>query len=158
MAQTNERILQDKIAGTSALDLGGQATVNKMFDIGYSVTLAASIASGTVAATHLWSNPFDFPVLMTSVEVNPGAAVAFDATNFAVLAITVDDGAATTAVAAGSFMTNAVNWASKIDLAATLNLANCVVAAGANVFYTLTKNGAGVVTPSTALKARFRRL
>jgi hypothetical protein len=157
MTQTNREIFQDRIAGTTANDIGGAATVAGMFDGQWIERIATTAANGSIAATKFWSNPLPFPVVAT-FWLNCDSAVAFNATNYATHTISVDDGADTSPVTAATFLTNAVNYAADIDVtASTSNTANCVVAAGANVFYAVTQAAAGVSLPVRVLKMKFHR-
>lgn len=157
MAQTNREVVIDKLAGTVANDLGGRATVDGLFTVGHTERITNTAANGAIAVTKFWSNPHPFPVVAT-FYLNCDAAVVGNATNFASHLITIDDGANTAPVAAASFTTAATNYAADIDaVATTSNTANCVVAAGANVFYEVTQAAAGVALPVRVLKMRARR-
>lgn len=157
MAQTNREIAKDKLAGTLAGDLGGIATINHLTDVSWCERITNTAANGAISVTKFWSNPFDFPVVV-DLRLNCDAAVAFNATNYASHIISVDDGANTAPVVAMTFTTSTVNYAADIDATATTsNAANCVVAAGANVFYEVTQTAAGVALPVRMLKMKIRK-
>jgi hypothetical protein len=157
MTQTNREILKDRIAGTLANDIGGAATVEGMFTIGHVERITNTAANGAISIAKFWSNPHPFPVVGV-FYLNCDAAVAFNATNFANHIISVDDGANTAPVVGATFTTSTVNYAADIDATPTTsNTANCVIAAGANVFYEVTQNAAGVALPVRMLKMRAYR-
>jgi hypothetical protein len=157
MAQTNREVFVDRLAGTTANDIGGKATVDGMFTVGHVERITNTAANGAIAVTKFWSNPHPFPVVAT-FYLNCDAAVAFNATNYASHLITIDDGANGSPVAAATFTTSTVNYAADTDATATTtNTAICVVAAGANVFYEVTQTAAGVALPVRMLKMRARR-
>lgn len=157
MTQTNREVFKDRLAGTHGNDIGGSATVEGMFSIGQTERITNTLANASISATKFWSNPHPFPVVAT-FYLNNDAAVAANATNFASHNITIDDGADGSPVAAASFSTATTNYAADIDATATTsNTANCVIAAGANVFYAVVMNGTGVALPVRTLKMRALR-
>lgn len=158
MTQTNRQIAQDRFAGTVCNDIGGIDTVHQLFDGQWQERITNTAANATIAATKFWSNPFDFSVVCT-FELNCDAAVAANATNYATHTITVDNGADGSPVTGATFTTAATNYAADIDVASlTSNTSNCVVVAGANVFYAVSQAAAGVALPVRTLKMRFTRL
>lgn len=158
MAQTNREIFQDRIAGTTANDIGGADTVYGMYDFPYIYNITNTAANGSVSTTKIWSNPFPYPVVISSLRLNCDAAVAFNATNYATHTVSVDDAADGSPVTAATFVSNTVNYAADIDASpATHVLANSVVAAGANVFIAVSQAAAGVALPVRTLKLKFRR-
>lgn len=117
-------------------------------------------ASTNTSNTKLWSNPFDYPMRIESVEGNYDAAVTVDGTNYAQEFLYVDDGAAGTPAQAAvrSTINTSTNIAAGIDAAFTLTKANATIAPGANVFRRVLKSGSGVVLPIHMLKMRLRRV
>jgi hypothetical protein len=157
MTVTNRDLAKEKLAGTVGNDIGGLGTINHLTDVAWCERITNTAANGAVALTKFWSNPFNFPVVV-DLRLNCDAAVAFNATNYANHIISVDDGANTAPVVALTFTTSAVNYAADIDATATTsNTANCVVAAGANVFYEVTQTAAGVALPVRTLKMKIRK-
>jgi hypothetical protein len=157
MTQTNREIFQDRLAGTTANDIGGNDTVRDLFSGAWCERITNTAANGAVAVTKFWSNPHAFPVVAV-FRLNCDAAVAFNATNYANHLLTVDDGANGTPVAAATFSSNTVNYAADIDASpASFSEVNSVVPAGGNVFYEVTQTAAGVALPVRTLKMKYFR-
>ncbi len=156
--------LQQKIAGTSALDLGGAAGANKLFDFDKSFALAADGAANTaIAATKFWTNPFPFSVLVVGLVVSADAAVAADggSGNYGTEIVLADNGAGGAAAVAASYSTQTAAQgalAQNIGKAGVLTPANCVVPPGGNLWYQQTKTGTGVQFPLRTLAVQLRRL
>jgi len=155
--------LQQKVAGTSALDLGGAAGAAKLYDFPpQCVPLAADGAAGTViAATKFWTNPFDFSVLVVGLHVSADAGVAADPANYGTELILADNGAGGAAATAASYSTQTAAQGAlvaNIGKAGVLTQANCVVPPGGNLWYQQTKAGTGVQLPLRTLGVRLRRL
>lgn len=164
---SDQRTLLDRVAGTWGIEEGGGfpgEALRQLFDLPLVWVLAQdAAASTTIAATKIWSNPYSYPVEIMLFEVNPSAAVTGDTTNHGTLTITVDDGANGAPATAAEITSDTDapgegSWSADIDETGRLTKANCVVAAGANVFYTQTKGGTGVQFPERAVKLRLRRV
>jgi hypothetical protein len=155
--------LQQKVAGTAALDERGPAGAAMLFDFPpQCLPLAADGAAGTtIAATKFWTNPFDFAVLVVGLTVSADAAVAADANNYGTEIILADNGAGAAAVQAATYSTQTaaqgalVQNVGKAGVVATTNIA---VPAGGNLWYQQTKTGTGVQFPLRTLGVRLRRL
>lgn len=156
------KTLIDRLSGTLGIEDDGGfpgEPLRQMFDISVMVPSLAGDgdAASTLANTKFWSNSFSYPVQIVAASVNADAAVTGDANDHATISLLVDDGAAGTPVAAASVTSDDNDWAAHIDEAMTLVPANCVVAAGANVFYAQAKGGSGVDLPVRTIKMRLRR-
>lgn len=161
---TNITTLKQKLAGTSAGDYGGMATVDQAFDFDKEFTKAAddSLAADTTADTRAWTNPYDFSVELVSALYTAAGTITAHDTNYAQLKIGVDDGAA-------GAVGNALIWETKItggtgNVAAKVaktntgrTAANCTVAPGASVYFSIAKQGSGVIVRAGAITLRLRR-
>lgn len=115
-------------------------------------------ATTNLANTKIWSSPIDFDLRAVKVEINPGAAITVDATNFAVYDLLADDGAGgTPAVFATLNTAGGTNLAAGVDRELVLTPGNALVKAGANIYRRVVKNGAGgLQVPAHAIKFRLR--
>jgi hypothetical protein len=160
---SDHNTLLNRLRGTLGIEEAA-AAFEQLFEIPVVLTLAADGAAGTtIAATKWWSNPFDYPVQIVSFEVNPDASVTGDATNIGTITLTVDDGANGAPATAAEITTDTDapgegSWSADVDETGRLTAANCIVNAGANIFYAQTKGGTGVQLPARALKLRLRRI
>ncbi len=155
----------EKIANRLAGAFGQEEAIEafrQFFDVGVTVAVAADAAANTnTSATKIWSNPFDYPVEVKSIDVNTDSAVTAHASNYVDITITRDDGAGTAPVTCATLTTDAdsaTNIAANVDKAFTLTAANCTIAAGANIFRTYAKAGSGVQLPAHTVKLRLRRV
>lgn len=163
---SDQKTLLDRLAGTLGIEEGGGfpgEAMRQLFDIDKTERLVADgDAASTLANTKFWSNPHSYPVQLLRFAVNVDSNVAGHATNIGTVEIYTDDGAGGTPVLAASVNTTLTtgggNWVAGVDEVATLTAANCVVAAGANIFYKQTKGASGVAFPIRTFKARFRRV
>jgi hypothetical protein len=153
----NTKVILNRFAGTVGIEQTVE-DLQQLFDVPCVQPIAADAAASTnTANAKLWSNPFDYPVVLVSAKVNPSSIVTTNATDYATYTLYRDDGANTAQVACAAVASNAASWAEDIAQAFTLTPANCVVAAGANVFRTVLKSGNGVQLPIHTLALRFRR-
>jgi hypothetical protein len=150
----------------TALFSGDQAPpiVHQAFDIvvQFSKTAADGAAATNTADTVIFTNPFDFNLVVADARiVTLGAGVTADNTNFATLTIKTDNGAGgATAIAltAATTVTDLGTLASNVSKRFTAKTgANVIVAAGANVFLNITKSGAGVVVPISNIIVRLQK-
>ncbi len=154
---SNTKVLLNRLGGAF-----GQEELTEdfqqLFDVPHVLAVAADAAASTnTANTKMWSNPFDYPLVLVSAKVNPASIVTTNATDYATYTLYRDDGANTAAVACAAVASNAASWAEDIAQAFTLTAGNCVIAAGANVFRNILKAGNGVQLPVHTLQLRFRR-
>ena len=164
---SDQKTLLDRLAGTLGIEEGGGfpgEAMRQLYDLDKTERLVADgDAASTLANTKFWSNPYSYPVQLVRFAVNVDANVAGHATTIGTVEIYTDDGAGGTPVLAASVTTDTDapgggNWVAGVDEVAALTPANCVVAAGANVFYKQTKGSTGVAMPVRTFKARFRRI
>lgn len=155
--------LQQKAGGTSALDLGGVAGANKLYDFDKQVSLAADGAAATaIAATKLWTNPFPFSVLVVGMTVSADAAVAADPANYGTEIFLTDNGAGGAAGIAAQYATLSTAQgalAQNVGKAGVLTpTTGGVIPPGGNLWYQQTKTGTGVQFPVRTLSCQLRRL
>ncbi len=164
MADTNLTALKKRRAGTQAQDIGGIDTVNQETDFDKEFAKAAddSMAADATTDTQVWTNPFDFPVEIVSGTYTATNTITAHDTNYAQLKIGTDDGAA------GS-ISNALIWETKItagtgNVAAKIpeaqtgrTAAACTIAAGASMYFSIAKQGSGVVVRAGKINVRLRR-
>lgn len=157
--------MKARLAGTVALEEGGEGAVDDLLD--FTATwqkAAADAAAGDATADFVvWVNPFTFPVKVMAGRYTPnsGAIVAND-TNNATINIKTDDGAA-----AGPAPAVVLNYQSTIanggvlqnDSKAFLNwTANAaVVPPGGGVWVGIAKTGTGVIVPAGVITLRLRK-
>jgi hypothetical protein len=154
--------IQDRLAGTIALDEGGQDGVYKLFDfvVPYAKTAADGMASTATTDTLFWSNPFDFSVKVASATLIQTTGVTASDTNYATVQIKTDNGAGgATAVAAAisTTTTDSGNITANIKKNLTVTAANATVVSGGNLYFAITKTGAGVVVNAGFVHVRVRR-
>lgn len=146
----------------SGLAPEGEGTVDQLTDVPVNHSLAADGAANTaISATKIFCNPFDFTLRIARAVVSPDAAVAEDATNNAVITLSVDDGAngaPETAATVDSDVGSGGNWAADTAKEFTLSAGGVLIAPGANLFLAQTKGGTGVQLPARTVALRLRRV
>jgi hypothetical protein len=152
-----------KLAGTVALDEGGEATINGLTDIvfTYVKSTADSMATDATAAVLAFVNPFDFALKVVSAKLVSAAALTAHDTNNAVISFRTDDGADSTPAIAVSWTTSTTgtgNWVADIPESGTVTAANANLAAGACLHFGITKGSSGVIVPVTYFSVRLRKV
>jgi hypothetical protein len=154
--------VQKKLAGDLALDEGGIDVIQKLFST--VATYKKAAVDTTLLETYslkVWSNPYSTPVRIARAVYNPDATLTANTSNYATITLDVDDGANGTPVAAKTLTTSTVAgggtgnfvadtqvlWPASGDTASALT-----VAAGANIFLTVAKAGAGILVPAGVLE------
>jgi hypothetical protein len=156
--------LKARLGGTVGNDEGAENVINQLTDLIVQASKAADDggAANATADTLLWTNPFDFSVVMVSARYTPTTgAITGDNTNNAVITLKSNDGAGgstavglsiTTDVATGNFSTNQ----SKAFTSQTP--AGAVIPAGGGLWLNIAKGGSGVVVRAGLLNVRLRRV
>lgn len=164
MADTNLTQLKKRRAGTQANDIGGTDTINQETDFYYVHRKAAadSMAADATTSTKIWTNPFDFPVEVVSAKANGDAGLTAHDTNYAQIKIETDDGANSAPATALQWDTTLTGgtgtWSTDVSKdVTTRTAANATVAAGANLWFAIAKQGSGVVVPASSYSIRLRR-
>lgn len=153
-----------KFAGDQCLDEGGDATATQMFDETetYFKTAADGAAATATTDQWMWTNNTGGVCSVISAIFWPSASVTADNTNFATLQIKVDNGiggASAVALSMTTAITDSGNLTALATKALTLRTgANATIAAGATVYFAITKSGAGVVIPISAVTVRIRKV
>lgn len=138
--------------------------VDQITDIPVHKDIAADGAANTaIAQTNLWTNPFQFNVLVVRAIVScSAAAVVPDAANYGTMTLQRDDGLNGAPVTVGSVTsqtgaTNPIGTTADVATDFTLTLGNCVIPPGGNLMLVQTKTGTGVQFPARVVTARLRR-
>lgn len=151
---------------TTALFSGDQPppVVRQAFDfwVDFDKTAADGAAATTTADTYIWTNPFDFNVVVADARmITLGAGLTADNTNFATVSIKTDNGAGgATAVALSitTAITDSGNFTSNVSKRFTAKTgANAILAPGANLFFNIAKAAAGVVVPISSYSIRLQK-
>lgn len=126
---------------------------------------ADSMASDTTALTYAWTNPYPFPVWLQDVIIRPAATLTAHDTNNASILLLTDNAADGTPATAATFLTATTaasgtgNWATDIAVRpSSYTAAQRSIAAGANLFWQITKASSGVVVPIMQIIAVVRKL
>ncbi len=112
-----------------------------MFDLPFVVKNAAASANANITIHRIYTNPFGFYLRITSLKWSPDANVAADATNYVTQLFSKDDGAGSAKTNAATLNTSNVAYVGNIAYAATLNATNCLLAPGASLYRTVTREG-----------------
>lgn len=112
-----------------------------MFDVGFVQKNAAASANANITIHRIYTNPFDFYLRITSIKWSPDANVAADATNYVTQLFSKDDAAGGAKVSAGTLNTSNVAYTGNIAYTVTLNTTNCLLAPGASLYRTVTREG-----------------
>lgn len=112
-----------------------------MLDTGIAVKNAAASANANITIHRIYTNPFDFYLRITSIKWSPDANVAADATNYVTQVFSKDDGAGGAKATAGTINTSNVAYVGNVAYSATLNTTNCLLAPGASLYRTVTREG-----------------
>lgn len=124
---------------------------------------AADGAAGTLTAdTIIWTNPYDFNVVVVAGRlVGQGAGIVADAANIATINIKTDNGAGgatAIALAWSSLTTDGGTLVSNVPKPFTVwTGANAVLVPGANLFFNIAKPGTGVIVPVSAYQIRLQK-
>jgi hypothetical protein len=150
------------MAGTTANQYGGLATVHQMTDIHFTYVKATadSMATDATSAVLAFVNPYDFPLKVVGGRLVSASSLTAHDTNNAVISFRTDDGADSTPAIAISWTTSAAgtgSWVADIPEAGTITAANAVLAAGACLHFGITKGSSGVVVPVTYFSIRLQR-
>lgn len=152
-----ETILK-KLCGTTGLDLGQEGSPGVLDlmckEAVFTKAAADGAAATTTASTKFYTNPYPFPVRVRRVSLNIDATgITADNANYATIILSKDDGADSAPAAVCSMntqITGTGNIATDISKVATdpgMYAADRVLAVGANLFFSITKTGSGVVVP-----------
>lgn len=138
--------------------------VHQAFDLWVDFDKAAvdGAAATPTADTFIWTNPYDFNLLVTAGRIiGLGAGIVADATNFATISIKTDNGvggataialsAATTIADLGTLTSN------QSKLFTLLTPANQILVPGGNLWFNIAKAAAGVVVPISSYFVRLQR-
>jgi len=151
-----------KFAGDQCLDEGVDATATQLFDETETYFKAAADGAAATATTDqwIWSNNSGGACVLIGALLWPSAGVTADNTNFATLQIKVDNGIGGASAVAYS-MTTAITDSGNLTALATKQFttkgASQLIPACATVYFAITKSGAGVVIPISAVTVRIRK-
>ncbi len=160
--------IQLKVAGTTALDEGGLSAVQQLFS--HVVAYKKAAVDTTLLETYLlkvWTNPHSYPVKLARAVYNPDATLTANTSNYATVALQTDDGADGTPATAKVFTTSTVAGGGSGNFVADTQVlfpasgdvaAALTVAAGANVFLSVAKAGAGILVPAGVLAFELYKL
>lgn len=162
-----------RLDGTDGLGLANTAlfagdqpppVVHQAFDlwVDFDKTAADGAAGTTTADTFIWTNPYDFNLVVADARVIAlGAGLTADPANFATLTLKTDNGAggataialtATTTVADLGTLTSNVSKRFTVKTGA-----NIILAPGANLWFNIAKSGTGVVVPISSYFIRLQK-
>lgn len=159
--------IQMKMAGTVALDEGGESAVRELFAVPISYSHASAEAAGVnVANTRIWSNPFSFPVRINRAVYAPDGTLSADNTNYAQVALLTDDGNAGTKTTSHILQTtlNTVTGASgniATNICKNFALSNAtanVIPVGGGLYFNITKQGTGGDVPAGTILVTLEKL
>lgn len=132
------------------------------FWVDFDKTAADGAAATATADTFIWTNPFDFNIVLVSARLlGLGAGLVGDAANIATITLKTDNGA-------GGATAIALAWSSLTTDGGTLlsnqskpftawTGANAIVVPGGNVWFNIAKGGTGVVVPISSYFLRFQK-
>ncbi len=153
-----------KIGGTECLDEGGEPVAFTLHDewVLYKKTDPDGGPGNVTPVTFVWVNPYDCNVQLVGGKVVAfGSGITGNASNYATLNILTDDGNGSTplvALAVSTLLSDAGSFLAGIAKAFTQKTpANTIVPPGGSVFFSITKNGSGVVVPIGAVVLRLRK-
>lgn len=152
-----------KFAGDECLDEGGETTAFQILDETETFFKAAADGAAATATTDqwMWTNNTGGAVSLISGLFWVSAGVTADNTNFATIQVKTDNGvggASAVALSMTTAITDSGNLTALASKALTLrNGANATVVAGGSVYFAITKSGAGVVIPISAMTVRVRK-
>jgi hypothetical protein len=154
--------LKASMGGAFANDNGGENAINQLTDIFVPAAKAAddAMASTTTADFVIWTNPFDFNVVVVAGRYTPANTITGDNTNNAVITAKTNDGGVATPAAALSMTTDVAtgNFAANQPKAfTTLTPANAVIPPGGNLWLGIAKGGSGVIVRNGIFNFRLRR-
>lgn len=132
------------------------------FWVDFDKTAADGAAATPQADTYIWTNPFDFNVVLVSARlIGLGAGIAADPTDIATITLKTDNGAGgTTAIALtwSSLTTDGNGLTSNQSKPFTVwTGANSVLVPGGNLWFNIAKGGAGKVVPISSYFLRLQK-
>lgn len=157
--------LKARLAGTVALEEGGEPAVDDLFDFTITANKAAddSLPADLTADMQIWTNPYSFPVKVMGGRYAPvtGNIVGND-TNTATINVKTDDGLpAGPAPATVLSMTFPATTGGVLQNDSkpfgTWTANNSVVPPGGGVFLNITKAGTGLVIRAGVFTLRLRK-
>lgn len=160
--------------GTYGLDKGAFDQMTD-FTVTYFKAAADAMASTTTAVQKVWTNPYDFNCRIVRALASGDAGLTAHDTDYAQIFLQTDDGANGAPAAAAVWQTTLTTiggivgtgtWTTDIAEAVALSLSSgstIVVAAqtivpGANLFFSIAKQGSGVVVPISMYTVQLRRI
>lgn len=166
-----EKFMQG-VAGTDGLNLDnlplfpGQSApvVHQAFDfwVDFDKTAADGAAATPTADTFIWTNPFDFNIVLVAARlIGLGAGIVADPTDIATVNLKTDNGA-------GGATAIALAWSSLTTDGGLLTSnqskpftvwtgANATIVPGGNLWFNITKGGAGKVVPISSYFMRLQK-
>lgn len=152
----------------AAFALEESLPIDALFDDYFIIDKAAAdgMASTATADAKFWSNPFDFPVQVVGLTYNAtGAGITASDTDYAAINIKTDDGSGGAAALAMKLETKTSasggtgNITANIGASTTVKQSGgAVVPIGGNLFFGISKTGAGVIVPAGKIVVRLRRI
>jgi hypothetical protein len=145
--------VQTKLVGTTAQDLGGQATIDALFatEVVFDKAAADGAAGTATSNTKVWTNPYTTPRKILRAVIQGTSGLTADNTNYATVQLLTDDGAGGAPAVAASVITQVSaqgSWTANVSVAfANFVAAQLAVPAGGNIWMSITKAGSGVVVP-----------
>lgn len=156
--------LKARLAGTVALEEGGEAAVDDLLDFTITAFKAAddALPADVTPDTQIWSNPYTFPVKVMAGRYAPTSGnITGNDTNSANLLIKTDDGLpagpAPATVLSMSFPAAGGVLQNDSKAFGTWTAANSVVPPGGGVFLASTKIGTGLVLRAGVFTLRLRK-
>ena len=159
MGQLNAQGIFGAIRGLfSALDVADEALLRGVIlPNQYNTTVTdGGTAATTAAEATFWQNTTTANQIITGFTLAAPVAIVGDNTNNAVLTLTRRDAAGINPLVVGTVTTNVAtgNFVAFLPKAATLTVANVVLAPGASLTLTLAKGGTGVAIAAATAAAR----
>lgn len=155
---------RDTAALTGNPNTSNVPVTHQAFDlwVDFDKTAADGAAATATADTFVWTNPYDFNLLVTAGRIiTLGAGVTADPANFATITVKTDNGvggataialtATTTVADLGTLVSN------QSKLFTLLTPANQILVPGANLWFNIAKSGTGVVVPISSYFVRLQR-
>lgn len=143
---------------------GNVPVTHQAFDlwVDFDKTAADGAAATPTADTFIWTNPYDFSLLVTAGRmIGIGAGVTADNTNFATISIKTDNGAGGATAIALSAATTITDLGTLVSnqskLFTLLTPANQILVPGGNLWFNIAKAAAGVVVPISSYFIRLQR-
>lgn len=138
--------------------------VHQAFDfwVDFDKTAADGAAGTTTADTYIWTNPFDFNIVVADARmITLGAGLTADPANFATVTLKTDNGAGGATAVALTITTTVAdsgNFTSNVSKRFTAKTgANVIVVPGGNLWFNIAKSGTGVVVPISSYILRLQK-